>query len=134
MISTQISPQDFNKKLAEALKKYDSFKSPAWLIYVKTSVHKNRPTQDDDFWFKRAASILKQISSKGIIGVSRLRSRYGGRKDRGVKPARFNKSGGKIIRSILQQAELAGLLEKSKSKKAGRQLTQEGKKLLESIK
>jgi len=51
-----------------------------------------------------------------------------------MKPPEFRKGGGKIIRTILQQAEKAGLLEKVKEKKSGRQLTKEGKELLEGIK
>lgn len=129
-----ISPIEYNTKLAEALKEVSEFEQPIWLDFVKTSSHKKRPTLDSDFYYKRAASILKQAYLKGIVGVSRLRSRYGGRKKAGMKPAKFVKSGGKIIRTILQQSEKAGLLEKATGKKAGRQLTAEGKKLLESIK
>ena len=68
-----------------------------------------------------------------MVGVERLRTRYGGRKDRGTKPARFVKGSGKIIRKILQQAESVGLLEKVKAKKAGRQLTVKGKEFLDKI-
>ena len=50
-----------------------------------------------------------------------------------MKPPRFKKSGGKIIRSLLQQAEAAGLVEKVKAKKSGRQLTKAGKELMESL-
>jgi len=129
-----IEPGKYNIHLAEALKKMPEFKKPEWVDYVKTGADKARPNVDPDFWYKRAASILRQVYIKGTVGVSRLRTRYGGRKDRGMKPAEFKKSGGKIIRLILQQAEAAGLLEKSKSKKAGRMLTEKGKQLLESIK
>lgn len=62
-----------------------------------------------------------------------MRTRYGGRKDKGVKPPRFIRGGGKIIRVILQQSEAAGLLEKAKGKRAGRQLTEKGKELLGKI-
>lgn len=130
----QIEPGKYNVALAEALKEIPEFKKPEWVEFVKTSAHKQRPTLDPDFYFKRVASILRQVYLKKIIGVSRLRSRYGGRKNKGMKPAVFMKSGGKLIRVILQQAESVGLLEKSKSKKAGRQLTLKGKQLLESIK
>jgi small subunit ribosomal protein S19e len=65
--------------------------------------------------------------------VERLRTRYGGVKNRGSRPSEFRKGGGSIIRKILQQAESAGLLEKSKGKKSGRQLTQEGKEFLEGL-
>jgi small subunit ribosomal protein S19e len=70
---------------------------------------------------------------KGIVGVERLRTRYGGRKDRGMKPAKFVKGGGKIIRVVLQQSDLVGFTEKVKSKRSGRQLTKKGKDFMESL-
>ncbi len=128
-----IQPGKFNQTLAEALKKIPEFQKPEWVDFVKSSTHKARPAIEPDFWYKRAASILRQIYIRGTVGVERLRTRYGGRKKRGAKPAEFRKSSGKIIRKILQQAEAAGLLEKSKEKKAGRKLTEKGKNLLESL-
>lgn len=122
----------YNKLLAEALKEIPEIKKPEWVDFVKTSPHKLRPTAEEDFWHQRAASILRQMYIRGIVGVQRLRKRYGGKKERGSKPEEFRKSGGKIIRTILQQLESAGLVEKSKEK-AGRKLTEEGKDLLESL-
>ncbi|MEI6731133.1 MAG: 40S ribosomal protein S19, partial [archaeon] len=92
-----------------------------------------RPNIDPDFWYKRAASILRQLYIYKLVGVGKLRSRYGSRKKRGMEPAVFRKSGGKIIRVLLQQSEAAGFVEKFKAKKAGRQLTQKGKDFLESF-
>lgn len=128
-----IEPIKYNKLLADALKKIPEFKKPEWVDFVKTGTNKARPSSDEDFWYKRAASILRQIYLKGIIGVQRLRTRYGGRKDRGMKPPRFVKGGGKIIRVVLQQAEASGFLEKVKGKKSGRQLTKKGKDFLEDL-
>ena len=128
-----IEPGKFNKILAEALKKLPEFKSPDWVNFVKTGTNKNRPTSDEDFWHKRAASIIRQIYINGIVGVQRLRTRYGGRKNRGVRPPKFVKGGGKIIRVILQQAESAGLTEKVNGKRSGRQLTKKGKDFMESL-
>ncbi len=128
-----IEPSKYNKLLAAALKDIPEFKKPEWVDFVKSSTHKQRPIFDPDFWYNRAASILRQIYIKKIVGVQSLRTRYGGRKDRGMKPPRFKKSGGKIIRSLLQQAEAAGLVEKVKAKKSGRQLTKAGKELMESL-
>lgn len=124
----------YNSKLAEALKSVEEFKKPEWVDFVKTGTNRMRPTTEPDFWQKRTASILRQFYIRGIIGVERLRTRYGGRKDKGMQPARFHKSSGKIIRVILQQAESAGFMEKSNSKKVGRQLTKKGKDFLESVK
>ena len=132
--------QEYNLKLAEALKSFPEFKEPEWIHFVKSGTAKQRPIEDRDFWHKRAASILRQIYKKKIVGVSRLRTRYGSRKSRGYKPEEFRKSGGKIIRTILQQSDEAGLTEIAKtvkgvkSRKPGRQLTDKGKKFLESIK
>ena len=128
-----IEPGKYNKLLADALKKVPEFKVPEWVLFVKTGTQKTRPSSEEDFWYKRAASVLRQLYLRGTVGVQRLRTRYGGRKDRGMKPPRFMKSGGKIIRVILQQAETAGLAEKSTVKKAGRILTSKGKEFLEAI-
>ncbi len=135
----EMNSQEYNLKLAEALKKIPEFKEPEWLGFVKSSPSKERPIEDPDFWHKRAASILRQIYKKNIVGVNRLRTRYGSKKNRGMKPERFMKAGGKIIRTILQQADKAGLTEtikdvKGKGKRPGRQLTDKGKKFLEEIK
>jgi small subunit ribosomal protein S19e len=129
-----IEPGKYNKLLAEAVKKVPEFKKPEWVDFVKTGAQKARPSSDEDFWQKRAASILRQLYIKGVVGVQRLRTRYGGRKDKGMKPPVFMRSGGKIIRVILQQAEAAGFVEKLKEKKAGRQLTKKGRDFLEAIK
>ncbi|VVB82511.1 30S ribosomal protein S19e [uncultured archaeon] len=136
----EMNPQEYNLKLAEALKGFPEFKAPEWLQFVKSSSGKERPIEDENFWHKRAASILRQIYKKGIVGVSRLRTKYGSKKNRGVRPERFVKSGGKIIRTILQQADKAGLTESlrtvkgTKEKRPGRRLTQKGKLFLEEIK
>jgi small subunit ribosomal protein S19e len=132
--------QEYNLHLASALKEMPEFEKPNWVNFVKSGNAKKRPIEDVDFWYKRAASILRQIYKKKIVGVSRLRTRYGSRKSRGYKPEEFRKAGGKIIRTILQQCDKAGFTEIAKtvkgvkSKKPGRQLTEKGKKFMESIK
>ena len=136
----ELPAQEYNLKLAEALKKVPEFDIPEWVHFVKSGPHRERPIEDPDFWYKRAASILRQIYINKLVGVNRLRVKYGGKKNRGVKPEKFVKSGGKIIRTILQQSDKAGFTEIAKpmrgikSKKPGRVLTLNGKKFLESIK
>jgi small subunit ribosomal protein S19e len=56
-----IQAEKYNKMLAEALKKVPEFKKPDWIDFVKTSTHRSRPTIEEDFWYKRSASILRQI-------------------------------------------------------------------------
>src|SRR4030043_856693 len=133
----EMAPGEYNLKLAEALKNIPEFKEPEWVKFVKSSSSKQRPIEDPDFWYKRAASVLRQIYKKGIVGVNRLRTRYGSKKNRGMKPERFMKAGGKIIRTILQQADQAGFTEnikeikRTKEKKPGRKLTEKGKRFME---
>ncbi len=134
-----MNPNEYNLKLAEALKKIPEFKQPDWSRLVKSGASKERPIDDPDFWHKRAGSILRQIYKKKIVGVNRLRTKYGSKKNRGMKPEEFRKGSGKIIRTILQQADKAGFTEIAKdikdvrSKKPGRQLTKKGKDFLEAI-
>jgi len=129
----EVKADVFNKKLAEELKKLSEFEVPEWASFVKSSVARSRPPTEEDWWHKRAASILRQIYIRGVIGVNRLKTRYGGKKERGAKPGEFRKGGGKIIRTILQQAEKAGLVEKASGKKKGRQLTKKGLEFLNQV-
>ena len=124
----------YNHLLAHALKEYKEFNAPEWVAFVKSGRGKQRPIDDESFWYNRAASVLRQIYLRGTVGVQRLRTRYGNRKDRGKQPAHFAPGSGKIIRMILQQAESAQLLTKSETNKKGRMLTEKGKKLLEEVK
>jgi len=136
----EMNAQEYNLKLAEALKKIEEFKEPEWVQFVKSGPAKERPIDDADFWFKRAASILRQIYKKKIVGVNRLRTKYGSKKDRGMRPDIFKRGSGKIIRTILQQADAAGFTEIAKDlkglrrRKPGRQLTKKGKEFLEDVK
>jgi len=136
----ELSAQEYNLKLAEALKKIPEFNAPEWVAFVKSGPAKERPIDDEDFWHKRAASILKQVYKMKIVGVNRMRTKYGSKKNRGYKPEKFKKAGGKIIRTILQQADAVGFTEIAKvvkgvrSKKPGRQLTSKGKEFMEAVK
>ncbi|MDH5437359.1 MAG: 30S ribosomal protein S19e [Candidatus Bathyarchaeota archaeon] len=118
--------------LAQYLKKnVDETVPPAWSSLVKTGSHATRPPQNPDWWFTRCASLLRKIYMKGPMGVTHLRSEYGGRKDAGVRPEHARMGGGAIIRKALQQLEAAGLVEPSRNR--GRVLTKEGRRLLDSL-
>jgi len=127
-------PSELVEKTSEELKKVESIKAPEWAPFVKTSVHKERPPVKDDWWYSRASSILKEVYRHGPIGVSKLRRKYGGKKNRGVKPEHFFKGSGNIIRKIMQQLEKEGLVKKElKSVHKGRVITAKGKKFLDDI-
>lgn len=108
--SYDVQKTELVEKLAEELKKVKGITPPEWAHYCKTGTNRERPPTQEDWWYRRSASILIYIYEHGPIGVAKLRTRYGGRKNRGVKPERFYKSSGNIIRKILQQQEAAGFL------------------------
>lgn len=129
----EVNAEKFISALASELKKLAEFKMPEWAFFVKTGVSKERVPENADWWYARAASILRQMYIRKIVGVNRLRVKYGGKQNRGVRPEIFRKSAGKHIRTMLQQAESAGLIEKIKGKRAGRRLTAKGKEFLDSL-
>ncbi len=121
------------ERVAQKLKQdYPQVTPPSWAFYVKTGVHKEKPPEDPDWWYKRAASILRKLYKSGEpIGVGTFRTIYGGRQNRGSAPEHFRKSSGSIPRKILQQLEEAGLVEKRPGQ--GRVLSPLGRSLLDKI-
>lgn len=120
----------FVAKLKEELKKFKEISPPEWSRFVKSGTHRERPPIQEDFWYIRTASILRRIYLNGPVGTERLRTYYGGRKDRGHKPAHFRKGSGNIIRKILHQLESIDFIEKGKK---GRKITSKGQKFLDRI-
>lgn len=132
-IIKQVKSDEFVKKCSEELKKLKEIQMPEWARYAKTGVHKKYPPHQEDWWYIRAASLLRRIGIDGPVGISRLRTFYGGRKERGHKPEKFRKAGGNAIRKILQQLERAGLVEQAKQGKKGRVLTEKGRRFVAKI-
>lgn len=118
------------KKAAKQLKNEEKITPPDWSVYVKTGVHKEMPPSSEDWWYVRCASILRRIYVDGPVGVSRLRSFYGGSGNRGSKPGRFLKGSGSIIREELQQLEKLGYVRKMKG---GRVISPQGQSFLDNI-
>lgn len=122
------------EKLAQELKKVESIQIPKWAIFVKTGQSKQRPPDNADWWYFRAASVLRKIYMQGPVGVSKLRAKYGSKKNRGHQPEHRYKASGKILRLILQQLEKAGLLQQvDKKGHKGRVITPKGRVFLDGI-
>jgi small subunit ribosomal protein S19e len=125
-----IPPDALIKRLGEELKKKPEIAPPAWAPFVKTGVNKELPPEDPDWWYIRAGAVLRRVYRDGPVGVQRLRSVYGGSKNRGSRPNKFRKGSGAILRKVLQQLEAAGLVEKSKT---GRNISPAGRAFVDSI-
>jgi len=120
------------ERLARHLKEeVDTIVPPLWASFVKTGSHVQGPPQNPEWWFTRCASLLRKIYMKGPVGIERLRSEYGGRIGRGVRPEHARKGGGAIIRKALQQLQAAGLVEPLKNR--GRVVTGQGRRLLDKL-
>lgn len=124
-VSQQQLIEEVAKDLAKVMTK------PEWADYVKTGVHKERPPTRDDWWFVRGAAILRTVHLKGPVGVSKLRTHFGGLKNRGVAPSHFAKGSGSVARHILQQLESAELIKQAeRGAHKGRITTPKGDALL----
>ncbi|MFA5333117.1 MAG: 30S ribosomal protein S19e [Candidatus Nanoarchaeia archaeon] len=123
----------FIDALKVELKEFPKIAAPQWAMFVKTSVSKEKSPTQEDFWHIRTASILRYIYVHGPKGVSRLRTKYGSRKNRGTRQEKAFKGSGKIIRVIMQQLEDEGLLKKvMRGKRKGRELTPKAMKLMDN--
>ncbi|MBU0667407.1 MAG: 30S ribosomal protein S19e [Nanoarchaeota archaeon] len=127
-----VEPTRLIEKTADELKKLIG--APSWSAFVRTGNHKQRPPVNPDWWYVRAAAVLRTIYLLGPIGVSKLRTKYGGKKNRGVRPEKFVKGSGNIIRKILQELEKAELVKQAqKGKHKGRIITPKGMSLLFTV-
>lgn len=130
----ETNPTELILKAAEELKKVPEIKAPSWAPFVKTGMHKQRPPVNGDWWFVRTASVLRKVYTSGPIGTAKLRTKYGGKKNRGVKKEHFYKGSGSILRKSLQQLELAGFVKHGqKGIRKGRIITPKGKSFLDKI-
>ena len=113
----------------------DDLEEPDWLRYAKTGENRELPPQQEAFWQTRAASLLRKVAVDGPVGVDRLSSEYGGRKQgstRYVVSSEHSVAGSKkIVRVCLQQLEDAGYVETAEGE--GRRVTGEGRRLLDDV-
>lgn len=129
--SYDVPAEQLITKVSAKLREIDSIKPPEWAEFVKTGRHTEKAPVQRDWWYIRAASILRKVYLKGPIGTSRLAEEYGGFADRGSKPNKAVKGSRNIARKCVMQLEAAGLVAKSKNK--GRVVTAKGQKLLDSV-
>ncbi len=115
--------------VAQKLKNDQKIKPPEWARFAKTGAHKELSPDNAEWWFVRCASILRRIYIDGPVGVSRIRSFYGGRHRNGVTRVHFSKGSGSIAREAFQQLEKAGFV---KAQKTGRTISPAGQSFLDN--
>ncbi|MHC1631071.1 MAG: 30S ribosomal protein S19e [Methanotrichaceae archaeon] len=125
-----VPPPSLIDAVAQELKTIEKIEPPEWSAYAKTGIHKEMPPINPDWWYVRCASVLRRLYIDGPVGVSRLRTYYGGRYHRTTAGSKFVKGSGSVIRVALQQLESAGYVKKMKN---GRQITPTGQSFLDNI-
>ncbi|MBN1503318.1 30S ribosomal protein S19e [Candidatus Woesearchaeota archaeon] len=129
-----VDPTSLIEEAAKELKKMPEMAPPVWAAYVKTGRHNERPPAREDWWYVRSAAVLRNIYKLGPVGVSKLRTKYGGRRNRGMAPDRTYKGSGNIIRKIMQKLELVGFVkQEQKGVHKGRVITAQGKSFLDKV-
>jgi small subunit ribosomal protein S19e len=131
MVTVYDAPSDkLIENVAQKLKDSGAVNPPEWAEFAKTGVHTEKAPVQADWWYTRAASVLRKVYVKGPIGTSKLAAEYGGAVDRGSQPNKAAKGSRSIIRKSLMQLESAGLVAKNKSN--GRVVTPKGQALLDN--
>jgi small subunit ribosomal protein S19e len=115
--------------VAGKLKENERIVPPEWAGNVKTGVHKELSPTNEEWWYTRCAAILRRIYTDGPVGIERLRSVYGGKKDNGSTPYHKAKGSGSVARKAVQQLETAGYLQKVKE---GRTISAKGRSMLDN--
>lgn len=123
--------EDLLEALAEELG--DRLDEPDWAVYAKTGADRELPPEQEDFWARRGASVLRKVAIEGPVGVERLSTAYGdaveGSNRYRVSPRHSVDGSKKIVRTLLHQLEEEGLVETAEGE--GRRVTPEGLSLLD---
>ncbi|WP_435124175.1 30S ribosomal protein S19e [Halobaculum sp. D14] len=126
-----VPAEDLIEEVAARLE--DRIDEPDWVQFTKTGTDRELPPQQEDFWYVRAASVLRKVADNGPIGIERLATSYGGAKHGSnryvVSPPDHRGGSRKIIRVALQQLEEEGLVETAKGE--GRRITADGRAFLD---
>lgn len=129
-----VDPRDLIEATAEELKKLDHMAPPEWAGFVKTGSGKDKQPMREDWWYIRAAAILRFVFKNGPIGTGKLRVHFGGKANRGYQPDKFQVAAGNHIRKILQQLEAEKLIvQEQKEAYKGRIATGKGIALLNKV-
>jgi small subunit ribosomal protein S19e len=131
MVSVHDVPSDkLITALAEQMKAVPGVEVPDWAHYVKTGSHAERPPANREWWFTRAASLMRKLYLHGPVGLGDLERAYGGSKALHYHPKHHRDAGGSSVRRILKQLEQADLVAKTPK---GRILSSKGRGMIDKV-
>lgn len=126
-----VKPEILIERLADELDEVEEIEPPEWAEHAKDGVTREQAPQQDDWWQRRGASLLRKLYVDGPKGVRRLSKEYGGKHGPGPEKAHHRSGSRNVVRTALQQLEDAGYVETVEGK--GRRLTPEGRSFLDGL-
>ncbi|MEF8883276.1 MAG: 30S ribosomal protein S19e [Halapricum sp.] len=126
---------DLIEAVADRLADDGDVEAPDWIEFTTTGVGRELPPEQEDFWQRRVASILRKVAVDGPVGVGSLATAYGSTKGGSnryqVRPPSQSDASRNIIRTALQQLEDADYVETEGND--GRVVTADGRQLLDDV-
>ncbi|MEM0087089.1 MAG: 30S ribosomal protein S19e [Candidatus Micrarchaeaceae archaeon] len=117
-------------KLAGSKLKEMNIPKPYYVNIVKSGAGRERVPADEDFWYIRCASILRQVYLNGPVGISRLATRYGNRKRHTTRRHHHYKAGRSMIKDAFDALEKLNYIKKTPK---GRVITPLGMSFLDKL-
>merc|ERR1711862_274229 len=112
-----VPTNDFIAAYANYLKKHNKITPPAWHDLVKTGhLHELAP-YDEDWFFTKAAAVVRKVYIKPHLGVGKMAQLFGGKKRYGSARKHNAKASKGVIRAALKALEDAGILMRYNDKK-----------------
>jgi len=130
-----VPAEELIEALIDTLEAEDAVEAPEWIAFTKSGADRELPPEQDQFWTRRTASLLRKVAVDGPVGVGTLRTAYGSSKKGTnryqVRPPHKTQASGNIIRTILQQLEDVGYIEAAGGE--GRRVSAEGRAFLDDL-
>jgi len=126
-----LPPELLIARTAKELKEKSIINPPEWSHNVKTGYFKENIPDQSDWFYIRAAAVLRKIYSKGPIGIQKLRKEFGHKNNRGSRPSRSARASGAVLRNIVRQLEKNELIAIEESN--GRKISSKGMSFLDAM-
>mmetsp|Transcript_3857 Transcript_3857/g.5159 ORF Transcript_3857/g.5159 Transcript_3857/m.5159 type:complete len:339 (+) Transcript_3857:3-1019(+) len=118
------------KFVAADLRDKFKIKVPEEAMFIKTGCHNQRAPMDDDWFYTRAAAVLRHTYlAKKWMSVGKLRRVFSGKQNRGHRPWKTKKAAGGNIRKAFQELVAIRLVEKNPEGR-GHRITERGRRYL----
>ncbi|BFZ09912.1 hypothetical protein BsWGS_12951 [Bradybaena similaris] len=127
-----VSAHEFNKALADFLKRTGKVKVPEWADVVKLGRFNELSPYDEDWFYIRAASVARHLNIRSPCRVGALTKIYSGNKRNGTTPSHHCRGSRSVARKVLQTLESLKLVEQD-ANAGGKRLISQGRRDLDRI-